>query len=328
MIAANVATAQFLERHGFPSLRRVLRTPERWDRIVELAAGLGERLPAEPSAPALQQFLARRRQADPTRFADVSLSVVKLLGSGEYAVELPGGSADGHFGLAVRDYTHSTAPNRRFPDLATQRLIKAAIAGIPCPYTAERADGAGPPLHAAGGQRHEGGAAGAQVRGGAAARPARRPALRRDRHRRLAEGDLGAHPPPGGGGARGARRARPRRRRPRSAWSWCTPTSSGASSTSPARDGPATGQRRFPLQASVGTKELQARRHFVDSARFPPLGRGWPRAEAADSPGWPVAHRPAWRLQESPVRGAVPAAKASSRSPGDETFELWRNGNP
>ena len=147
MIAANVATAQFLERHGFPSMRRVLRTPERWDRIVELAAGLGERLPAEPSAPALQQFLARRRQADPARFADVSLSVVKLLGSGEYAVELPGGSVDGHFGLAVRDYTHSTAPNRRFPDLATQRLVKAAIAGSPSPYTVEQLTDAGPPLH-------------------------------------------------------------------------------------------------------------------------------------------------------------------------------------
>ena len=138
MIAANVATAQFLERHGFPSMRRVLRTPERWDRIVELAAGLGDRLPAEPSAPALQQFLARRRQADPARFADVSLSVIKLLGSGEYAVELPGGSVDGHFGLAVRDYTHSTAPNRRFPDLATQRLVKAAIAGSPSPYTVDQ----------------------------------------------------------------------------------------------------------------------------------------------------------------------------------------------
>jgi exoribonuclease-2 len=138
MIAANVATAQFLERRGFPSLRRVLRSPERWDRIVELAAGVGERLPAEPSAPALQGFLARRRQADPARFADVSLSVVKLLGSGEYAVELPGGQADGHFGLAVKDYTHSTAPNRRFPDLATQRLIKAAIAGVAPPYTAEQ----------------------------------------------------------------------------------------------------------------------------------------------------------------------------------------------
>jgi VacB/RNase II family 3'-5' exoribonuclease len=138
MIAANVATAQCLERRGFPSLRRILRTPERWDRIVELATGLGERLPAEPSAPALQQFLARRRRADPSRFADVSLSVVKLLGSGEYAVELPGGAADGHFGLAVKDYTHSTAPNRRFPDLATQRLVKAAIAGVPCPYTGDQ----------------------------------------------------------------------------------------------------------------------------------------------------------------------------------------------
>ena len=138
MIAANVATAQFLERHGFPSLRRVLRSPERWDRIVALGAGLGDRLPVEPSAPALQAFLTRRRQADPARFADVSLSVVKLLGSGEYAVELPGGTVDGHFGLAVKDYTHSTAPNRRFPDLATQRLIKAAIAGSPAPYTAEQ----------------------------------------------------------------------------------------------------------------------------------------------------------------------------------------------
>jgi exoribonuclease-2 len=138
MIAANVATAQFLDRHGIPSLRRVLRAPERWDRIVELAAGLGERLPGEPSAPALQQFLARRRQADPARFADVSLSVVKLLGSGEYAVELPGGPVDGHFGLAVKGYTHSTAPNRRFPDLATQRLVKTAIAGTPAPYTADQ----------------------------------------------------------------------------------------------------------------------------------------------------------------------------------------------
>jgi VacB/RNase II family 3'-5' exoribonuclease len=138
MIAANVATALFLERHGFPSLRRVLRTPERWDRIVELAAGLGEGLPAGPSALALQQFLARRRRVDPSRFADVSLSVVKLLGSGEYAVELPGGAADGHFGLAVKDYTHSTAPNRRFPDLATQRLVKAAIAGVPCPYKGDQ----------------------------------------------------------------------------------------------------------------------------------------------------------------------------------------------
>jgi len=138
MIAANVATAQFLERRGFPSLRRVLRSPDRWERIVELAAGVGERLPAEPSALALQGFLARRRQADPDRFADVSLSVVKLLGSGEYAVELPGQTGDGHFGLAVQGYTHSTAPNRRFPDLVTQRLVRAALTGSPSPFTTEQ----------------------------------------------------------------------------------------------------------------------------------------------------------------------------------------------
>jgi VacB/RNase II family 3'-5' exoribonuclease len=138
MIAANVATAQFLEQRGFPSLRRVLRTPERWERIVELAHGLGEELPREANAQALQGFLARRLQADPLRFPDLSLAVVKLLGSGEYAVELPGAASDGHFGLAVKDYTHSTAPNRRFPDLATQRLLKAALAGRACPYTREQ----------------------------------------------------------------------------------------------------------------------------------------------------------------------------------------------
>jgi VacB/RNase II family 3'-5' exoribonuclease len=128
MIAANVATARFLEGRGFPVLRRVLRAPERWDRIVALAAGLGEQLPREPSAPALQAFLMHQRAKSPRQFADVSLSVVKLLGSGEYAVEMPGQPADGHFGLAVKDYTHSTAPNRRFPDLVTQRLVKAALA--------------------------------------------------------------------------------------------------------------------------------------------------------------------------------------------------------
>jgi exoribonuclease-2 len=134
MIAANGVTAKYLERKGVPSLRRVLRMPERWERIVELAARLGGHLPPEPNARALEAFLAQRRQEDPARFPDLSLSVVKLLGSGEYVVELPGQGADGHFGLAVRDYSHSTAPNRRFPDLVTGRLLKAAMAGRPIPY--------------------------------------------------------------------------------------------------------------------------------------------------------------------------------------------------
>jgi len=137
MIAANTATARFLEAKGFPSLRRVLREPARWDRIVAIAREAGDRLPDAPSAPALQAFLLKRRAADPERFPDLSLSVVKLLGSGEYDVEVPGRPADGHFGLAVKDYTHSTAPNRRYPDLVTQRLVKAAIAGAPCPYSVE-----------------------------------------------------------------------------------------------------------------------------------------------------------------------------------------------
>ncbi len=129
MIAANGVTARYLDQKGFPSFRRVLRTPERWPRIVELAAAVGERLPPEPSALALEEFLTKRRRSDPARFPDVSLSVIKLLGSGEYALDLPGEQPTGHFGLAVQDYTHSTAPNRRFPDVITQRVLKAALAG-------------------------------------------------------------------------------------------------------------------------------------------------------------------------------------------------------
>ena len=135
MIAANGATAAFLASKNFPSLRRVLKSPERWDRIVQLAAGMDEKLPAEPDAVALEAFLERRQKADPEKFPDVSLAVVKLIGRGEYTLDPPGGPAPGHFGLAVKDYTHSTAPNRRFPDLITQRLIKAALAGKPLPYT-------------------------------------------------------------------------------------------------------------------------------------------------------------------------------------------------
>jgi VacB/RNase II family 3'-5' exoribonuclease len=134
MVAANGTTARYLARHGFPSLRRVLRSPQRWDRIMALAQALGSNLPPKPDREALAHFLATRRQADPGTFSDLSLSVVKLLGRGEYVLELPGQKPEGHFGLAVSDYTHSTAPNRRFPDLVTQRLVKAAIAGEPVPY--------------------------------------------------------------------------------------------------------------------------------------------------------------------------------------------------
>jgi VacB/RNase II family 3'-5' exoribonuclease len=129
MVAANGVTAQYLASKKMPSLRRVVRRPERWDRIVNLASERGFALPAEPDSKALEQFLVSARAADPLRFPDLSLSVIKLLGSGEYVIELPGAEAAGHFGLAVKDYTHSTAPNRRYPDLITQRLLKAAMAG-------------------------------------------------------------------------------------------------------------------------------------------------------------------------------------------------------
>ena len=139
MIAANGVTTRFLGEQGFPTFRRVVATPERWDRIVLLAREHGERLPKEPDSAALNRFLVRRRKADPIRFPDLSLSVVKMLGAGEYRALGPGGgkNADraGHFGLAVRDYSHSTAPNRRFPDLITHRLLKAALAGQKPPYS-------------------------------------------------------------------------------------------------------------------------------------------------------------------------------------------------
>ncbi len=137
MIAANGATARFLADRNFPSLRRLLQAPRRWDRIVALAAGHGVQLPAAPDALALDRFLSARRVADPAGFADLSLAVVKMLGSGEYAAAPAGAAGFGHFGLAVNDYAHSTAPNRRFPDLVTQRLLKAALAGEAPPYSGE-----------------------------------------------------------------------------------------------------------------------------------------------------------------------------------------------
>jgi VacB/RNase II family 3'-5' exoribonuclease len=135
MIAANGVTARYLSSRNFPSLRRVVRAPTRWDRIVEIAAEHGFDLPDKPDSRALEEFLIKQKTADPLRFPDLSLSIIKLIGAGEYVAEFPGETAPpGHFGLAVRDYAHSTAPNRRYPDLITQRLLKAAMAQRQVPY--------------------------------------------------------------------------------------------------------------------------------------------------------------------------------------------------
>ena len=134
MIGANGVTARYLSSRKFPSIRRVVRTPKRWERIVELADEHGSKLPNTPDSKALEDFLTRAKAADPVGFPDLSLAVIKLMGAGEYVAELPGDTAPEHFGLAVRDYTHSTAPNRRYPDLITQRLLKAAIGESPLPY--------------------------------------------------------------------------------------------------------------------------------------------------------------------------------------------------
>ncbi len=133
MVAANGVVARMLEKVS--SLRRIVRTPERWDRIVQLAATKGEKLPSQPDSKALNDFLLRRKAADPDHFADVSLAVIKLIGPGEYVLERAGENSTGHFGLAVQDYTHSTAPNRRFADVVTQRLLKAMLAGQKNPYS-------------------------------------------------------------------------------------------------------------------------------------------------------------------------------------------------
>jgi len=135
MIAANGVTARFLASKKFPSIRRVVRIPRRWDRIVQIAAEHQYELPSEPDSKELDKFLVKAKADDPLRFPDLSLSVIKLLGSGEYVAELPGEEAPGHFGLAVKDYAHSTAPNRRYPDLLTQRLLKAALNGSAVPYS-------------------------------------------------------------------------------------------------------------------------------------------------------------------------------------------------
>jgi len=138
MIAANGATAIFLTKKNFPSMRRVVRVPKSWDRIVELAKEHGYSLPAEADSKSLSEYLKFIKQNDPEHFIDASINILKLLGSGEYVVDTPGSIPPGHFGLAVKDYTHSTAPNRRYPDLITQRLLKSAIENKPVPYSTQQ----------------------------------------------------------------------------------------------------------------------------------------------------------------------------------------------
>ena len=137
MIAANTSMAELLQDNGVPSLRRVVRAPEQWPLIVKTAESFGDHLPDEPDPRALSDFMARRREADPAGYSELSLSILKMLGPGDYMVEAPGLDQPGHFGLAVHDYTHSTAPNRRFPDLVTQRCLKSLAANAPAPYTRE-----------------------------------------------------------------------------------------------------------------------------------------------------------------------------------------------
>ena len=188
MIAANGVVARLLEKVS--SLRRIVKTPEHWDGIVRLAAAQGVKLPAQPDSKALNDFLVKRKAADPDHFADLSLAVIKLIGPGEYVLERPGDPEQGHFGLAVQDYTHSTAPNRRFADVVTQRLIKALLDGKPGPYsddelaaiaancTPERRCGA------------KSGAGNVEAVGCCGDVPSRRRNLRRHRHRSHSEGDV------------------------------------------------------------------------------------------------------------------------------------------
>jgi exoribonuclease-2 len=141
MIGSNEVMARTLRAAGVTAIRRIVKAPERWPRIMELARQYGEQLPAIPDPAALNGFLVNRKHADPARYPDISLAVLKLMGPGEYEAARPDGEQNGHFGLAAQDYTHSTAPNRRFADLITQRLLKALIAKAPAPYTDERLDG-------------------------------------------------------------------------------------------------------------------------------------------------------------------------------------------
>ena len=135
MVAANGVVAKTFDDAKVASIRRIVRTPKRWDRIVEVAAGLGAKLPAQPDSKALNDFLLSQKEKDPDHFPDLSLAVIKLMGPGEYVLVKPNEPSPGHFGLAVQDYTHSTAPNRRFPDMVAQRILKALLRKGQQPYS-------------------------------------------------------------------------------------------------------------------------------------------------------------------------------------------------
>jgi exoribonuclease R len=192
MIASNGVTARYLAAKQFPSIRRVVRVPKFWNRIVELAAEHGSALPKAPEPKRSNHFLVAAKAANPAGFPELSLSVIKLLGAGEYDLELPGAPVAGHFGLAVRDYSHSTAPNRRFPDVITQRLLKAAMAGPPAAIYQRRTGRVGETLHGTGGRRQESGTAGREVRRRDAALFQHRPAVRRHRHWGDRQRDVGS----------------------------------------------------------------------------------------------------------------------------------------
>ncbi|MGD1098364.1 MAG: RNB domain-containing ribonuclease, partial [Bryobacteraceae bacterium] len=140
MVAANGVMAQTLTNAGRSSIRRIVKTPERWPRIISLAARYGGKLPPDPDSGALNEFLMQMRKSDEVHYADVSLAVIKLMGKGEYVLSRVGDADQGHFALAAQDYTHSTAPNRRFADLVTQRLIKAVFGERPAPYSDPQLD--------------------------------------------------------------------------------------------------------------------------------------------------------------------------------------------
>ncbi len=235
MIASNGVVARYLQSKGRSLLRRVLRSPERWPRIVALAASVGGRLPAQPDAHALNTFLASRRTADPATFPELSLSVLKLLGSGEYAVELPNQPAEGHFGLAVNEYTHSTAPNRRFPDLITQRLLKAALEWRTRRLHRRRTARARRSLHGARKERQQGRAPSPQGRDCTAADQSHRPAVQRRRDGRVRERHVGTNQRADRRRQSRQRLSRARRRRSRSRRARRTSIPSGASSTSRGR---------------------------------------------------------------------------------------------